>query len=104
MDQLNVKLTWPPVPGLKRHAGTYIIELIYHKDKLKYRMATYARAVRNIRNQKTENHRTRIITGGNIIDYLVEVVTPTSDLTTMKLNVNSSISDVKARYLCMELK
>ena len=41
---------------------------------------------------------------GNIIDYPVEVSTPTSDLTNMKLHVNSAISDVKSRYMCMDVK
>ena len=32
------------------------------------------------------------------------VSTPTLDLTTMKLHVNSYILDVKARYMCMDVK
>ena len=54
--------------------------------------------------QKTETHRTRLTAGGNLIDYPGEVSTPTPDLTTMKLHVNSAISDVKPRYMCMEVK
>ena len=38
------------------------------------------------------------------MDYPGDVSTPTSDLTTMKLHVNSTISDVKARYICMGVK
>ena len=53
------------------------------------------RAVYNIRPQKTETQRTRLIEVGNIIYYPVEVDTPTSDLTTMKVHVNSTISDIK---------
>ena len=53
---------------------------------------------------KTETHRTRLTAGGNLIDYPSEVSTPTSDLTTMKLNINSAISYVKSRYMCMDLK
>ena len=54
--------------------------------------------------QKTETHRTRLTAGGNLIDYPGEVSTPTSYLTTMKLHVNSAISEVKSRYLCMDVK
>ena len=54
------------------------------------------RAVGNIQPQKTETHRTRLAAEGNPIDYPGEVSTPTSDLTTMKLHVNSVISDVKS--------
>ena len=45
--------------------------------------------------QNTETHRTRLTVGVNIIDYPGEVNTPTSDLTTIKLHVKSSISDIK---------
>ena len=53
--------------------------------------------------RKTETHRTRLIAGGNIIDYPGEVNTPTSDLNNTKLHVNSNISDVKSRYMCMDV-
>ena len=38
-----------------------------------------------------------------MIDYPGEFSTQTSDLTTIKLYVNSIISDVKSRYMCMEI-
>ena len=41
---------------------------------------------------------------GNLIDYLGEVGTPTSELTTVKLQVNSAISDIKSQYMCMDFK
>ena len=53
---------------------------------------------------KIKTHITIITAGGNLIDNPGEVSTPTSDLTTMKLHVNSSISDVKSRYMCMDVK
>ena len=53
---------------------------------------------------KTETHRTRLTAGGDLIDYPGEVSTPTSDLTTMKLHINSAISDVKSRYMFMYVK
>ena len=90
--------------GWGKHAGTDTIEFIFHKDKPKDRKATYVRAVCDIRPQKTETHRTRITAGGNIIYYTGDVRTPTSDLTTMKLHVNISISEVKARYMCIDVK
>ena len=90
--------------GWKEHAGTDTIEFIFHKDKPKDRRATYVRDVCDIRLPKTEIDRTRLTAGGNMIDYTGEVSTPTSDLTTMKLHVNSAISDVKLRYICMDVK
>ena len=62
------------------------------------------RGVCDIRPQKTETHRTKLTAGGNLIDYPGEVSTPTSDLTTMKLHVNSTISDITSRYMCMDVK
>ena len=38
------------------------------------------------------------------MDYPGEVSTPTSDLTTMKLHVNITISDVKSKYMRMDVK
>ena len=81
----------PLYQGWKSHAGTDTIEFIFHKDKPKDRKATYVRAVCNIRPQKTETHRTRLTAGGKLIDYPGEVSTPKSDLTTMKLHINSNI-------------
>ena len=53
---------------------------------------------------KKENHRKRISAGVNLIEYTGEVITPTSDLTTIKLHVNSAISDIKLRYMHMDVK
>ena len=53
------------------------------------------KAVCNVRTQKKDTHRTILTTGGNMINYPGEIRTPTSDLNTKKLHVNSAISDVK---------
>ena len=53
---------------------------------------------------KTETQRTRLTSGVNLIGYPGEVCTPTSDLTTMKLHVNSAISDTKSIYMCINVK
>ena len=85
--------------GYKSHVGTDTIEFIFREDKPKDRRATYVRAVCDIRPQKKDTHRTKLTAGGNMIGYSGEVSTPSSDLTTMKLHVNSAISDAKARYM-----
>ena len=53
---------------------------------------------------KKDTHITILTAGGNLIDYPGEVSKPTSDLTTTKTHVNSAISDVKSRYMCMDVK
>ena len=77
--------------GWKAHYGTDTIESIFHTEKPKDIRETYVRAVCNIRPQKTETHRTRLTTGGNLKDHPGEVSTPTPDLNTMKIHRNSSI-------------
>ena len=62
------------------------------------------RAICNIIPQKTETPRTRLTAGVNLIDYPGSFIKPTLDLTTMKLHVNSAISEVKSRYMCMYVK
>ena len=61
-------------------------------------------SVCNIIPQKTDTHRTRLTAGGILIDYPGYVSTTTSDLTTMRLHVNSAIPDVKSSYMCMDVK
>ena len=70
MDKLNAQQTWPSIPGSEKNAGTDTVDLIFHKYKPQYRRATYVREVCNIRTQKTENHRTRLTAGVNMIYYL----------------------------------
>ena len=86
MDKINVQWTWPLIPGVGKHAGIDTIELIFHKEKPKGRKSTYVRVVCYIRPQKTEIHRTRLASGGNLIDYSGCVSIQKSDLTTMKIH------------------
>ncbi len=75
---------------------------------------TYARICCNVRPEKTnEPNRCRITVGGDRINYPHEVATPTADLLTVKLLLNSIIStegaqfcsvDIKNFYLCTPLK
>ena len=67
-------------PRVGKHAVTYTINFFLHKEKPNDRRATYVRAVCDIRTQKIETHRTRLTTGGNLIDYPGEVSTQTSYL------------------------
>ena len=79
----------------KSHYGTDTIESIFHKYKPKDRRGTYVKDLYNIPPQKTETHITRLTAGSNLVDYLGEVSTPTSDLNTMKLHIKSVISNIK---------
>ena len=89
--------------GWVRHIGTETIEFIFHKDKPKEKRATCVRALCDIIPQKIETNRRRLTSGENIIDYPGGVSTPTLYLTTIKLYVNSAMSDTKSRYMCMDI-
>ena len=87
--------------GRKTHAGTNTMEFILHYDNPRERKVTYVWAVWDIRSQKPYTHQTRLRVGGNPVEYSEEVITPTEDLTAVKLNVNGIISDIISRYMCM---
>ena len=61
-------------------------------------------SVCDTRPQKTDTHIKRITAGVNLIYYLGSFSTSTSYLTTMKPYVNSAISDIKSKYMCMDVK
>jgi hypothetical protein len=65
---------------------------------------TYGRIVVDIRPQKAEKERTRLTVGGDRINYLGKTSTETSDLTTSKLLINSTISTPGARYAVIDVK
>ena len=90
--------------GCQTHAVTGTIYFILHRDKPKYIIATYVRAVCDIIPKKTETHIIRLTAGGNIIDYPGQVSAPTSDLNTMKLHINRSISNIKSQYMCIDVE
>ena len=54
--------------------------------------------------QKEEPHRTRLTVGVNLIVYAGDVITPTSDITTVNLIINSTIYTPGARYMFFDIK
>lgn len=66
---------------------------------------TYSRIVCNVRPEKVnEPNQTRITVGGDRINYPYEVATPTADLLTVKLLINSVISREGARFVSVDIK
>ena len=53
---------------------------------------------------KTEQHRTRLTIGGNLIDYPGDTSAPTADITTFKCLVNSILSTPNAECCCADVK
>ena len=87
-----------------RVKGTDTIFFIPFQDVPADRTVTYGRIVCDYRPQKAEPERTRLTVGGNLIEYPYDVSTDTSDLTTAKLVINSTISTPNARHLLIDVK
>jgi hypothetical protein len=83
--------------------GTETIHFLRHTAIPAGQKATYFRIVVDIRPQKAEPHRVRFTVGGNLIKYLGNVSTPTADMTTAKLVVNSTLSTPGAKYSCFNI-
>ena len=65
---------------------------------------TYVGYVVNYRPEKEEKERFRLVVGGDRITYAGDAGTPTADLLTIKLVVNSVVSTPNAKYLTLDLK
>ena len=88
-----------------RIKGTQTIFFVNHNkapaDRCKD--VTHGRIYVNYRPQKAEPGRTRPTAGGNLINYPGGVSKPTSDTTTTKPVMNSTISMIDARYMCLDI-
>lgn len=84
--------------GIRDIKGTDCITFIPYEQIPKDKKVAYARIVCSIRPQKKETHRTRMTIGGNVLDYDGKTKTPTADLITLKLLLNSVLSTPKAKF------
>ena len=92
------------MPG--RVKGTDTIHFI-HKHQLpadRWKDVTYGRICCNYREQKEEKNRTRLTVGGDRINYTGDCGTPTADLLTVKLLLNSVISTPYAKFMGIDIK
>ena len=56
-----------------------------------------------IGSQKAETHRTRISVGRNLINFPGDVTTPTADIITAKLILNSVLSMENVKFTCADI-
>jgi hypothetical protein len=98
----GVGKNWPEEDRIK---GTDTMHLIKKCNIPKGKKIIYARFVSEIRLQKAEIHRTRLTAGGDRLDYEGKTSTDTAGLETIKIHINSTISQAKkgARYLCIDI-
>jgi hypothetical protein len=91
------------LPGIVE--GTDTIEFITRKDipADRQRDVTYAMIVCSVRPEKADPNRVRITIGGNRINYPGDVSTPSADLLTVKLLINSVISTKGAKFFTLDI-
>jgi hypothetical protein len=65
---------------------------------------TYGRVVVDYRPEKSDPYQTRLTVGGNLTVYPSDCVTPTVDLLTVKLLLNSVVSTPGARFMTIDIK
>lgn len=78
--------------------GTDTMHFIAHSAIPADRIATYLRIVAEERPLKVETRRVRCTVGGNLIHFPGNVSTPTADLTTIKILINSVLSTPGAKF------
>ena len=72
------------------------------RDRIKN--VTYGQILVDYRPQKDKPHRTRLTVGGNLICYSGYVRTPTADIITSNIIINSNIPMSGARYMFCDIK
>ena len=70
----------------------------------RWKDVTYGSICVNYRPKKKDPNRTRITVGGDRIHYVLDCITPTVDLLTVKILLNSVISTCGARYMTIDIK
>jgi len=91
------------LPG--RVDGTNTIFFI-HKHEVppdRRKDVTYDRIVCTVRPEKDDPYRTRLTVGGNLINYPGDCGTPTADLLTVKLLLNSVVSTPGAKFMTIDI-
>lgn len=84
--------------------GTDTIHFIeWHKIPM-YNKIRYGRLVCGKPPFKDDIYRTRLTVGGYQLPYIGIVSTPTANLTTIKVHINSTISTPGARYAVCDIK
>ncbi len=69
----------------------------------RFKDTTYVKFVCNVRPQKAEKNRTRMTAGGNRINYPWDVGTPTADMLLVKCMLNSVVSTMNAKFMCIDI-
>ncbi len=109
MKHPKYKNVWTKSFGteIRRLAMTTETIFFVKKDKIpndRKGNEAYARIVCVYRNGKKDKYRTSITMGGNLVNYPGDCGTPTANLLTVKLLLNSIIYTPNAKFMTLDLK
>ena len=90
--------------GYMKTNGTNTIFFIPKQKVPAGRAVTYFTIVCNRKPHKADKEQVRLCAGGDRLPYDGEVRTPTADLTTVKVHINSTISTRKAKYTTLDVQ
>jgi len=92
------------LPGVSEGTNTIVF---ITRDKIpmdRLKNITYGRICTNYRPEKADPNRSRLTVGGDRLNVPGDCGTPTVDMVTIKLHLNSVISTKGARYCTIDLK
>ena len=92
------------MPGRNKGTNTIFFINKHEVPPDRWKDMTYAIIICNVRPQKEETNRTRLTMGGDKINVPMDCGTPTANLLTVKLLLNSVISTPGAKFLGLDLK
>eukprot|EP00804_Cyclotella_cryptica_P008108 CCRYP_004594-RA/>CCRYP_004594-RA protein AED:0.30 eAED:0.28 QI:0/0/0/1/0/0.5/2/0/866 len=92
------------IPGLVQGTNTIVFIAKDDVPTDRRRDVTYGRICTNFRPEKEDPHRIRLTVGGNNIHFPGDCGTPTADMLTTKILLNSIISTQGARFMTIDIK
>jgi hypothetical protein len=93
-----------PTEGIPTELGTNTILFITITDNPQNQKATYPCIVVADRPQKSQPRQVQVTVGGDQIQYPHNISTKISNLATVKILLNGTISTPNARFMCLDIK
>jgi hypothetical protein len=90
--------------GIRDIPGTDTCFLVELTNIPKDRQITYGKIICDYKPHKKEKERVRLTVGGDRLDYSGDVATSTTDITTLKILINSTLSTADAAMMMMDTK
>jgi hypothetical protein len=96
--------SWAPFQGIRDIPGTDACFFIKLTNIPKDRQATYGKIVCDYKPHKKEKEGVRLTVGGDRLDYSGDIATSTTEITTFKILINSTLSTADAAMMMMDIK